>query len=140
MAVAPGGLIRQTIVKDPLQAHEWDRENTVLFNVQLINAAVFKHLTKIDPPGTPINARTYAEKGYPFFTLYEEPSGIAGDCPVKSWAAMDKEKSKNPDLEEDEEHLEFPTIMLTAVDNKGKFFPVSEMEKRVKGLNIVSNF
>jgi hypothetical protein len=99
MAVTPGGLIRQTIVKDPLQAHEWDTENTVMFNVQLINAAVFKNLTGIDPPSTPITAKTYAEKGYPFFALYEEPSGISGDFPVKSWAAMDKEKSNNPDFE-----------------------------------------
>lgn len=50
---------------------------------------------------------------------------------------MDKEKSKNPDFE-DEEHLEFPTIMLSTVGKKGKFFPVSEIAK-VKGLNIVSN-
>jgi hypothetical protein len=86
--------------------------NTVMFNVQLINAAVFKNLTSIDPPSTPITAKTYAEKGYPFFALYEEPSGISGDFPVKSWAAMNKEKSNNPDFE-GEEHLKFPTIMLT---------------------------
>jgi hypothetical protein len=105
----------------------------------LINAAVSKNLIGIDPHSTPITAKTYAEKGYPFFALYEELSGISGDFSIKSWAAMDKEKSNNPDFE-GEEHLKFPTIMLTTVDKKGKFLLVMEIEKMVSGLNIVSNF
>jgi hypothetical protein len=40
----------------------------------------------------------------------------------------------------EEEHLEFPTIMLNTIDKKSEFLPVSEIEKRVKGLNIVSDF
>jgi hypothetical protein len=50
MAVAPGGIIRQMIAKDPLGAHEWDTENTVLFNVQFINTASFKQLIGFELP------------------------------------------------------------------------------------------
>lgn len=31
MGVAPGGLIRQCIVKDPYKSTDWDNENTALF-------------------------------------------------------------------------------------------------------------
>jgi hypothetical protein len=72
------------IAKDPLGAHEWDTEITVLFNVQFINAASFKQLISFKPPNSSISAKNYAENGYPFFALYEEPSGTSGHFPVQS--------------------------------------------------------
>lgn len=54
MAVAPGGFITQTIVRDPIPADKWDAENIVMFNVQLVNATSFEKLLGLKAPNTPI--------------------------------------------------------------------------------------
>lgn len=42
LAVAAGGLIKQTIVRDRVLPHLWDKDNTILFDLQLVNAAIFE--------------------------------------------------------------------------------------------------
>ena len=79
MAIAPGGFINQTIIKDPVPMEDWDQNNTILFNLQLLNASCFQQLLGIKPPSTPITPALYKAHGYPFYKLYEEPSGISGD-------------------------------------------------------------
>lgn len=79
MAIAPGGFIEQTIVEDPVAAEDWDKENTIMFNVNLLNPAAFQHVLGITPPESPINAALYEEYDLPFYKIYEEPSGISGN-------------------------------------------------------------
>lgn len=78
MGVAAGGRIDQTIVKDP-GMHKWDASKTLVFNMQILNTANFQAVTGVAPPPPPIDAKTYASYGYPFFSMYEEPSDIAGN-------------------------------------------------------------
>jgi hypothetical protein len=92
MSVAVGGKIEQAIVLDK-HGGDWISDRTTVFNVQILNSAVYKAVTGRNPPTRPLDARTYAEHGLPFFKLYEETlSGISGDFGmVKSVAQIDKE-------------------------------------------------
>lgn len=78
MGIAAGGRIEQTIVPDPV-VHQWDSSQTKWFNVQILNSANFTRITGLPAPSTPANAQTYADHGYPFFEIWEEPSTVAGD-------------------------------------------------------------
>ncbi|PVH76463.1 hypothetical protein DL98DRAFT_657413 [Cadophora sp. DSE1049] len=68
LAIAPGGFIQQTIVRDVYEPQLWDIENSVMLNLQLIDATSFPALG-LPVPVTPITAETYATHGYPFFKM-----------------------------------------------------------------------
>ncbi|KAF2195599.1 hypothetical protein K469DRAFT_543570 [Zopfia rhizophila CBS 207.26] len=88
MGIAAGGVIKQSIVRDP--GRLWRKSETKTFNIQILNSIHFRHVTGKEPPKTPIDARTYAQLGYPFYSIYEEPSDIAGDfLDVKSIGQID---------------------------------------------------
>jgi ubiquitin len=91
MGIGAGGSIRQTTVKDPYEPHVWDPDGATIFNIQILNYAVFESVTGMEPPESPITARTYAEHGFPHYEIYnEQPSGIKGDFSgVKSVAEKD---------------------------------------------------
>ncbi|KAF2128768.1 integral membrane protein [Dothidotthia symphoricarpi CBS 119687] len=90
MTVAAGGKIQQVIKADK-NGEGWLSDRTTVFNVQILNAAVYKAVTGDAPPSKPPNAETYKENGLPFFKMYEEPSGISGDFGlVKSVAQIDE--------------------------------------------------
>lgn len=99
MGLAAGGKILQSIKKDPHPAEKWNKDVSIVFNVQILNAACFKHVTGRTPPLSPITAATYAKLKLPFFKLYEEPSDIKGDFDlVKSVAEIDKEEEADIDV------------------------------------------
>jgi hypothetical protein len=77
MGVAAGGLIRQSIVRDP--GRLWRTSETKTFNVQILNSVHFRHVTEKRPLSSPIDAKTYAELGCPFYAIHEEPSDISGE-------------------------------------------------------------
>ncbi len=90
MSLAAGGKIEQAIVRDSGD-HYWDNSQTRWFNVQIPNSASFSKVTGLAAPPTPIDARAYAEHGYPFFEMWEEPTDVAGDfAKVKSVAQIEK--------------------------------------------------
>lgn len=91
MAVAAGGKIKQGIMPDKLE-DRWQSNRTTVFNVQILNSAVYEAVTGQAPPTKPINAQTYEMHGLPFYKLCEEPSGIFGDFSlVKSIAQINGE-------------------------------------------------
>lgn len=112
MTVGAGGAIKQVVVRDNLDPYNWDVNEAIMFNVQLIDATSFKHTLGIDAPKTPITAATYAEHGYPFFKLYKQASGIYGEFDLKSVGLLDKKASKNIATHKTETALKFPTISL----------------------------
>src|SRR5438045_3977045 len=79
MGFAAGGLIKQYIQRDVYAPDSWDQSTTTAFNLQVLDAAVFKEVTGFAPPKCPIDARTYKEHGYPFFDIPEDESDVAGD-------------------------------------------------------------
>jgi hypothetical protein len=94
MSMAAGGKIKQVIHPDG-NGEDWLSNRTTVFNVQILNSAVYKAVTGTDPPANPVSAQTYANNGFPFFKMYEEPSGISGDFSlVKSVGEIDNIKDK----------------------------------------------
>ena len=105
MGIGAGGHISQSICKDNGSADAWHKEALVVFNVQMLNAAVFKNVTGLQPPASPINAATYAQYGFPFFKLVDEkPSGIGG--------GFENVKSVNEIDGKVDENLEFPLVHM----------------------------
>ncbi|KAF2118753.1 integral membrane protein [Lophiotrema nucula] len=94
MNVAAGGKIKQVIEPDN-DPSRWEGSKTVIFNVQILNSALYHTVTGSFPPAMPLTAKTYKQYGLPFFKLYEEPSGISGDFSlVKSVAQIDGVKNE----------------------------------------------
>jgi hypothetical protein len=90
LSVAAGGKIKQVIHRDT-QGSDWLPDKTTVINVQLLNSASYHDVTGEEPPTQPISAEEYKQYGYPFFKMYEETSGVAGDfSKVKSVAEIDK--------------------------------------------------
>ncbi|KPI38448.1 Ubiquitin-60S ribosomal protein L40 [Cyphellophora attinorum] len=90
MALAAGGKIKQSISPDYSEAKDWDVENTMTFNVQILSTPAFEAITGRKAPPTPITAETYHRHGFPFFKLYEEQSQVFGNFgAVKSVAEID---------------------------------------------------
>lgn len=112
MSIAAGGHIHQVIYTDKM-GDEWLPDRTTVFNVQVLNSAVYKAVTGRAPPTKPIDAKTYKKNGLPFFKMYEEPSGISGTFGlVKSVGQIDNIK---------EEHVEPDVVVLGGGDgHKGK--------------------
>lgn len=134
MGIAAGGLIKQTIVKDNNDPTIWESENSTIFNVQILNSAVFKAVTGKAPPKTPVTAKTYATHAYPYYDIYdEEPSGIKGDFSgVQSVA--EKDLQGNPTLEKAKavaeviENTDNPVVLLDKTGGHTSFRPVKVME------------
>jgi hypothetical protein len=78
MVVAAGGKINQVIHADK-KGDKWLPDRTTVFNVQVLNSAIYKAMTDQAAPSKPMTAKDYANHGFPFFELYEEQSGISGD-------------------------------------------------------------
>ncbi|KAF4439739.1 hypothetical protein F53441_12484 [Fusarium austroafricanum] len=94
MSIAGGGRISQEIVAVPKQKYQ--KSIPATFNVQILNSASFERVTSQKPPKSPVTAKTYADCGYPFFALYEEPSNISGNFEgLRSVAQMDKTSDKS---------------------------------------------
>lgn len=90
MNIAAGGKIKQGIVRDNF-GESWQSGRTTVFNVQILNSAVYHSVTGETQPTRPIDAKRYKQLGYPFFDMYEEPSGISGDFgKVESIGQIDK--------------------------------------------------
>jgi hypothetical protein len=134
MSLGAGGLITQSILRDPHPSVAWDDENTVIFGIQLLNATLFHSITSMHPPASPISAETYAAAGLPFFSLPDEvSSGIEGSFEgVKTVSQLDLQKGRK----RVEKELEFPIIQLDKTGDRVPFRAVDEMEKQLKSLRI----
>lgn len=153
MAVAAGGSISQVIVADQYPSRVWAPEASIMFNLQIINSTLFPKLLGIEAPPTPIDAKTYAEYGYPFFGLDEQVAGIDGDFPVQSVGALDKAQGGNEEVHVDEKDLAFPVIhfnvskdrdeptaiMLNRVDQKSIFLPVRELKEKANKQSCIAS-
>lgn len=134
MGIAPGGLIKQTIVKDSYAADSWDRERTIIFNVQILNSDSFHRVTGMPPPETPISAKTYSDLGLAFYKLYEEASSIKGTFEdLKSVKTMDKIQGQGgKEGAQDEPSHPNPIIVLNPACARLPFRPVSELEEEMR--------
>ncbi|KAE9369834.1 bacterial integral membrane protein-like protein-like protein [Stipitochalara longipes BDJ] len=109
LTISPGGSIHQTVRPDPLDSDGWDVKNPIMFNVQLLDSSTVEALG-LPVPRTPISAKTYADHGYPFFEMYEEPSGIFGNFPVQTNGKLDKASGINTETHDAEKDLRFRSV------------------------------
>ena len=90
MNLAAGGQIDQTIVLDK-GIHYWDKDQAKYFNVQILGSTTFQRVTGLPPPTTPVEASVYAQFGYPFFQMWEEPTTVSGNfSTVRSIGEIDE--------------------------------------------------
>jgi hypothetical protein len=75
MAVAAGGEIQQKIYPDPHGLDTWDFENSGSVWVHILNSRLYKEVTGLKPPPTPVDARIYTQHGFPWFEIYDEKIG-----------------------------------------------------------------
>jgi hypothetical protein len=70
-----GGAIQQKIYPDPYGVEAWDIDSEASLDVHALNSLEFRLATGIEPPPTPVDAKTYADRGLPWFALYDEALG-----------------------------------------------------------------
>lgn len=75
MGLGVGGLMTQDIYPDDHGLDTWDTENTARVFVHIANSAMYREITGLEPPPTPIDARSYAEAGMPWFELDDDHLG-----------------------------------------------------------------
>lgn len=75
MGLGAGGAMKQKIYPDPYGIEVWDQDNYGRIFIHIINSAEFFAITGLDPPPSPIDAKTYTEYGLPWFDLYDEAKG-----------------------------------------------------------------
>jgi hypothetical protein len=96
MGLGAGGMMKQKIYSDPYDIDTWDQSNYGEIFVHIINSTDFFEIAGLEPPPTPIDARTYTEYGLPWFDLFDETkSDIAPTeklAQVKTVAARDAER------------------------------------------------
>ena len=78
MGMAPGGLMRQQIEKDPYGLDAWDQENGLRLFIHLANGEQYKEITGNTPPHKPVTATEYTDAGLPWYEHYGESSKVAG--------------------------------------------------------------
>jgi hypothetical protein len=75
MGVGVGGRMTQKIYPDPYGIDTWDQDNFGSVFVHIVNSNQYRKVTGIEPPPTPVSAKTYIEFGLPWFELYDEKEG-----------------------------------------------------------------
>ncbi len=106
MGLGAGGEIKQKIYPDPYGLETWDLKNFGCVWVHLLNNQQYKEVTGLEPPATPIDARTYTQHGFPWFELYDEDQG---DVPAaKRLAAVKSLRERQAERGEVAETLDQP--------------------------------
>lgn len=72
MGLGAGGMMKQKIYSDPHGIDTWDRDNYGQIYIHIINSAEFLEIVGLEPPPTPIDAKTYTDYGLPWFDLFDE--------------------------------------------------------------------
>lgn len=100
MGLAAGGKMKQKIYPDNYGIDTWDEENFGRVYVHIVNSMMYREITSMEPPNTPISAKMYSQYGFPWFDLYDEgKDDIAASntlSQVKSIKEMDAEKGFAP--------------------------------------------
>ena len=65
----------QKIYPDPYGIDTWDENEYGSVFIHIVNSSQFRKLTGLNPPPTPVNAKTYIDFGLPWFKLYDEDEG-----------------------------------------------------------------
>lgn len=96
MGLGAGGTMTQKIYLDPYGIDAWDQGNHGRVFVHIVNSAEFFEITGLEPPPTPIDAKTYTQYGLPWFKRYDETKAEVAPstrlAEVKTVAQRDAER------------------------------------------------
>ena len=70
MGLAAGGKMKQKIYADPHGIDTWDEDDYERVYVHIVNSMMYREITSLEPPKTPVTAQTYAQYNLPWFDLY----------------------------------------------------------------------
>jgi hypothetical protein len=106
LGIAAGGRVRQKIYADTYGLETWDRTRSASVQVHIVNSAEYAALTDHEPPPTPIDTRTYAELGLPWFDLYDEQRADVEAShrltEVRSVGDLESRRDESMDIEPDQ--------------------------------------
>lgn len=107
LGVGAGGRIEQRIYPDPYGVEAWDQDNRGEIYVYLAQHSLFRAITGVEPPPSPVSVREYEEQGPGlWFELADESLGdlAAPDklSRIKSDRQLDTEKGHVPPDEKEE--------------------------------------
>ena len=91
MGMGAGGKMKQKIYPDPHGIDTWDENNYGRVYVHIVNSMMFREITGLEPPATPITAKTYAQHNLPWFDLYDEALSDIAPAPELSQVKTIKE-------------------------------------------------
>jgi len=96
MGIGAGGKMKQKIYPDPHGVDTWDENDYDRVYVHIVNSMMYREITGLEPPATPVTAETYAKHNLPWFNVYDETMSDIAPSPelsqVKSIKEMDAEK------------------------------------------------
>jgi len=117
MGLAAGGKMKQKIYPDEYGIETWDQNNFGKMYIHIVNSLSYRQITGIEPPMTPVSAKTYTQYGLPWFDLYDEhkgdveaPGTLAG---VKSVKEKDAEKGSS--FQQDDGSIAIPDWQIKKI-------------------------
>ncbi len=72
MGLGAGGRMTQKVYEDRHGLDTWEEASPAVAVIHIVNSAMFREITGMEPPATPVDAKTYTRYGYPWFALYDE--------------------------------------------------------------------
>lgn len=118
MGLAAGGKMEQKIYPDPYGLDTWDETNFGRVYVHIVNSMMYREITGMEPPPTPVTAKMYAQNGFPWFELYDERrNDIAASeilKQVKSVKDIDREKGFS--AQQDDEKVNITEQQIKKID------------------------
>jgi hypothetical protein len=100
MGLAPGGVMKQEIYKDPYGYEAWEHSEKSRCFVHIVNSTQYFSITGETPPWMPPNAKEYTEAGLPWFEYYDaDAKALDGSLPLAkldSVAAKGIKKGEKP--------------------------------------------
>ena len=110
MGYAPGGRMRQKILKDPFDLYDWELDEKSRCFVHIANSLVWKAITGEAPPTVPFTGKEYTQHDLPWFKYYSDNSsalkGSSRLSKLKSIFAIGKHKGYAPIPENESFHVE----------------------------------
>jgi hypothetical protein len=82
IGVGAGGAMRQKLYPDPHGVEVWDQATFGRAVIYLVDALSLQAITGLEPPSTPIDAKTYTDHGLPWFDLYDEDRATLPAAPA----------------------------------------------------------
>jgi hypothetical protein len=143
MAIAAGGLIKQSIHRDAYAPDSWDPTSTIVFNVQILNAEIFQKVTGKAPPKRPADFKSYKKSEGKFFDIPEASSSLSGNFKGVKSVGQIKGQKDNDGSDDKSGPVKWSLLSylnhdLTRGRPKREFRTTKDIEDEITRSNIVS--